>query len=134
MVNIKKRFTSAGLKINGADLHATIKVIEKIWNRTYPDYVFEYQFLDEKITGFYKEEDRLSQIYKIFASIAFLISTPIAWYFVHQWLMQYVYRISISGWIFVAGGLLALLIALATVSFQAFRAAAVNPVKNLRSE
>ena len=48
--------------------------------------------------------------------------------------MQYVYRISISGWVFVAGGLLALLIALATVSFQAFRASAVNPVKNLRSE
>ncbi|HEY4286975.1 MAG TPA: ABC transporter permease [Puia sp.] len=185
MVNYKKGFASAGLKINGADLSATIKSIEKIWNTTYPDYVFEYQFLDEKIAGFYKEEDRLSRIYKIFASIAiflsclglyglasfmaaqrlkevgirkilgatatniiylfskefvlligiaFVISTPIAWYFVHQWLMQYVYRISISGWIFVAGGLLALLIALATVSFQAFRAAAVNPVKNLRSE
>lgn len=185
MLNFKKRFESAGLKINAADLPATIRSIEKIWNTTYPDYVFEYQFLDEKIAGFYKDEDRLSQIYKIFASIAiflsclglyglasfmaaqrlkevgirkvlgataaniiylfskefvlligiaFLISTPIAWYFVHQWLMQYVYRISISGWIFVAGGLLALLIALATVSFQAFRAAAVNPVKNLRSE
>jgi putative ABC transport system permease protein len=185
MVNIKKRFTSAGLKVSGADLPATIKSIEKIWNTTYPDYVFEYQFLDEKIAGFYTEETRLSRIYKIFASIAiflsclglyglasfmaaqrlkevgirkvlgataaniiylfskefvlligiaFLISTPIAWYFVDQWLMEYVYRISISGWVFVAGGLLALLIALATVSFQAFRAAAANPVKNLRSE
>ncbi|HMI61550.1 MAG TPA: ABC transporter permease [Puia sp.] len=185
MLNFKRGFTSAGLKVNGADLPATIRSIEKIWNTTYPDYVFEYQFLDEKIAGFYKEEARLSQIYEIFASIAiflsclglyglasfmavqrlkevgirkvlgataanivylfskefvlligiaFLISTPIAWYFVDQWLMQYVYRISISGWIFVAGGLLALLIALATVSFQAFRAAAVNPVKNLGSE
>jgi len=70
----------------------------------------------------------------VLIAIAFLLSTPIAWYFVHQWLLQYVYRISISGWVFVFGGALALLVALATVSFQAFRAAAVNPVKNLRTE
>jgi ABC-type antimicrobial peptide transport system permease subunit len=75
-----------------------------------------------------------SKEFVLLIGVAFLISTPIAWYFVHQWLQQYVYRISISGWIFAVGGLLALLIALATVSFQAFRAASVNPVKNLRTE
>ena len=75
-----------------------------------------------------------SREFVLLIGIAFLISTPIAWYFVHQWVQQYVYRIPISAWVFAAGGLLALLIALATVSFQAFRAASVNPVKNLRTE
>jgi ABC-type antimicrobial peptide transport system permease subunit len=70
----------------------------------------------------------------ILIGIAFLIAAPIAWYFVHQWVEQYAFRIPISAWVFVAGGMAALMIALGTVSFQAYRAAAVNPVKNLRTE
>jgi predicted permease len=185
MVRFKPAFNTVGIKLDGRELAGSIKSIEKIWAETFPNFVFEYQFLDEKIADFYKEEARLSLFYKIFASIAiflsclglyglasfmaaqrmkevgirkvlgataahimylfskefvilisiaFLISAPIAWYFVDQWLQQYVYRISISGWIFVGGGLLALLIALATVAFQALKAASVNPVKNLRTE
>jgi putative ABC transport system permease protein len=66
--------------------------------------------------------------------IAFLIASPIAWYAMHSWLQEFNYRTPISTWIFVTAGLLAVLIALATVSFQAIRAATANPVKSLRSE
>ena len=66
--------------------------------------------------------------------IALVIASPIAWYFMHQWLQDFAYRISISWWIFVLAGITALLIAIVTVSFQAIKAAVTNPVKNLRSE
>jgi putative ABC transport system permease protein len=66
--------------------------------------------------------------------IAGLIATPLAWFFMHQWLQDFAYRINIGWWIFITAGLLALLIALTTVSFQAIRAAIANPVKSLRTE
>jgi putative ABC transport system permease protein len=52
----------------------------------------------------------------------------------NKWLEDYSYRISISWWIFILAGLLALLIALITISFQSIRAAIANPVKSLRTE
>jgi len=67
-------------------------------------------------------------------AIAFAIATPIAWYFMHNWLQNYAYRIIISWWLFAAGGFVAIIIALATISFQAIKAALANPVKSLRSE
>ncbi|MBC8110004.1 MAG: FtsX-like permease family protein, partial [Verrucomicrobia bacterium] len=66
--------------------------------------------------------------------IAFVIAVPVAWYAMHQWLQDFAYRIDISWWIFALAGVLALLIALLTVSFQAIRAALANPVKSLRTE
>jgi putative ABC transport system permease protein len=66
--------------------------------------------------------------------IAFLIASPIAGYFMHHWLQDFAYRIELSGWVFAGAGLLALFIALATVSVQALKAALANPVKNLRTE
>ena len=185
MLNFKPAYSSAGIKMEGGRLSAAMQDIEKIWATTYPNFVFEYEFMDEKIAAFYKEEARLSLFYKVFASIAiflsclglyglasfmavqrvkevgirkvlgatvanivylfskefillisiaFVIAAPIAWYFVHQWMQQYVYRIPISVWVFIAGGGLAVLVALATVSFQALKAAVANPVKNLKVE
>jgi len=66
--------------------------------------------------------------------IAFLIASPVAWYIMNHWLSDFAYRINISAWIFIAAGLLALVIALGTISFQAIKAAMANPVKSLRSE
>ncbi|CAN5821446.1 ABC transporter permease [soil metagenome] len=66
--------------------------------------------------------------------IASVIAFPVAWWAMHRWLQDFAYRINISWWIFVVAGLSALLIALATVSFQAIRAAVANPVKSLRTE
>ncbi|HLL42954.1 MAG TPA: FtsX-like permease family protein, partial [Segetibacter sp.] len=66
--------------------------------------------------------------------IAFIIATPLSWYFMNEWLENFAYRINISGWVFVLAGLSAILIALITVSFQAIKAAIANPVKSLRTE
>jgi putative ABC transport system permease protein len=66
--------------------------------------------------------------------VAIIVASPIAWYVMNQWLQNFTYRIQISWWMFVAAGILAILIAVMTVSFQSIKAALVNPVKSLRSE
>jgi hypothetical protein len=63
-----------------------------------------------------------------------VIAAPVAWYYMHQWLQDYEYRITISGWVFLLGGLAAVFIAILTVSFQAIRTAMANPIKSLRTE
>jgi putative ABC transport system permease protein len=178
-------YRQAGIKLVTTNISSTMQSVKKIWEQTFPDYVYEYKFLDDKIESFYKRESQLSQLYKIFAAIAiflsclglyglasfmavqrikevgirkvlgatagnivylfskefiiliaiaFTIATPIAWYYMHQWLQDYAYRINISWWLFAAGGLAAIIIALATISFQAIKAARANPVKALRTE
>jgi putative ABC transport system permease protein len=181
----KNDYNEASIKLASKDVSSVMNAVEKIWNATYPDFVFEYKFLDDKVDSFYKQENQLSQLYKIFASIAiflsclglyglasfmavqrikevgirkvlgatasnivylfskefiiliaiaFAIATPIAWYFMQQWLQNYPFRIEMSWWIFIIGGLASVLIALITVSFQAIKAAVANPVKSLRTE
>jgi ABC-type antimicrobial peptide transport system permease subunit len=66
--------------------------------------------------------------------VSCIIAFPLAWWLMHNWLQDFEYRVQISWWIFFAAGLLASLIALFTVSFQAIRAAVANPVKSLRTE
>ena len=66
--------------------------------------------------------------------IASIIAFPVAWWVMHKWLEDFAYRINISWWIFFGAGLLAIIIALGTISFQAVRAAIANPVKSLRTE
>ena len=66
--------------------------------------------------------------------IALVIASPLAWYAMHRWLQDFAYRIDIAWWVFALAGLLAVGIALLTVSFQSIRAALMNPVKSLRSE
>ena len=66
--------------------------------------------------------------------VSFLIAFPLAWYFMSRWLMDFAYRIQLNWLVFLAAGLLALFIALVTISFQAVRAAIANPVRSLRSE
>jgi ABC-type antimicrobial peptide transport system permease subunit len=178
-------YRQASIKLSTINMATTMQSIKKIWERTFPNHAYEYSFLDEKIAGFYKQENQLAQLYKIFAaiaiflsclglyglasfmavqrikevgirkvlgatagnivylfskefiiliSIAFLIATPLAWYFMNKWLQDYAYRINISWWLFAAGGLAAIIIALATISFQAIKAAIANPVKSLRTE
>jgi ABC-type antimicrobial peptide transport system permease subunit len=66
--------------------------------------------------------------------LAGIIASPLAFWLMHDWLQKYDYRISIHGWVFVLAGLLAVLIALFTVSTQAIKAALTNPVRSLRTE
>jgi len=76
----------------------------------------------------------LSKDFLKLVGIAFLIATPIAWWAMHEWLSDYPYRVTIQWWVFAGAGLLSMLIALATVSYQAVRAALSNPVESLRTE
>jgi ABC-type lipoprotein release transport system permease subunit len=66
--------------------------------------------------------------------ISIVIASPIAWYFMHKWLQDFAYRVSISWWIFIIGGLAAIIIAVLTVGLQTIKTAVSNPVKSLRSE
>ena len=66
--------------------------------------------------------------------IAIVIATPLAWYGMHQWLQNFAYRVNVEWWMFALAGMLAVFIALATISFQSVKAALANPVKSLRSE
>jgi putative ABC transport system permease protein len=66
--------------------------------------------------------------------IAFVIATPIAWYAMNKWLESFAYKTELSWWIFALAGLLALGIALLTVSFQTYKAASKNPIESLRYE
>jgi ABC-type antimicrobial peptide transport system permease subunit len=178
-------YSQAGIKLDTKNISSTLQSVKTIWEETLPNFVYEYKFLDDKIAGFYKQENQLAQLYKIFAAIAIFLSclglyglalfmavqrtkevgirkvhgastgnivylfskefiiliaiafafaAPIAWYYMHNWLLNYVYRINISWWLFAAGGLIAIIIALATISFQAVKAAFANPVNCLRSE
>ena len=178
-------YRQASIKLSTTNIASSMQSIKKIWEQTFPNFVYEYRFLDDKIESFYKQESQLSQLYKIFAGIAiflsciglyglasfmavqrikevgirkvlgasagsivylfskefvilitigFAIAAPLAWYFMHQWLQDYVYRINISWWVFAAGGLVSIIIALVSISFQAIKAAIANPVKSLRTE
>ncbi len=76
----------------------------------------------------------LSRDFLLLVLISFIIAAPISWFGMHSWLKDFAYRIDISWWIFALAGLLAVFIAVGTISFQAIRAAVMNPVKSLRTE
>ena len=76
----------------------------------------------------------VSRDFLILVGIAFIISIPVTWWAMHHWLQDYAYRIKINPWIFLLSGLVAVFIALLTISFQAIKSAIANPVSSLRSE
>jgi ABC-type antimicrobial peptide transport system permease subunit len=162
-----------------------LESIEEIWSRTYPNQIFEYQFLDDKIAGYYQQENRLSKMYRLAAAlaiflsclglygltsfmitertkeaglrkvlgakvsqivylfsrefmllivVAFVIASPLAWYLMNRWLEGYTYHIDVTIWVFIAGGMMAMLIALTTIGYQTVKVAVANPVDSLRAE
>ena len=76
----------------------------------------------------------LSKDFIVLVIISCLIAAPISFYFLHNWLMNYDYRISIGAGVFVLSALMALLVTVITISFQGIKAAIANPVKSLRTE
>jgi len=76
----------------------------------------------------------LNKDFVIWVIIAFVIATPIAYYAMHKWLENFAYKTELSWWIFALAGLLALVVAIVTVSWQSWRAATRNPVEALRYE
>ncbi|HEV8507860.1 MAG TPA: ABC transporter permease [Chitinophagaceae bacterium] len=76
----------------------------------------------------------VSKEFIILISIAFVIAVPVGYFFVHQWLENFAYRITIGWWMFAMAGALVITIALVTMSVQSIKAAIANPVKSLRTE
>jgi ABC-type antimicrobial peptide transport system permease subunit len=87
--------------------------------------------LGAKVSGIWM---MLSKDFLWLVIISFGIAMPVSWYAMHHWLQNYDYRISISIWVFAITAVVTIMITLGTVSFQAIRAAAANPVESLRTE
>ncbi|MGC1471335.1 MAG: ABC transporter permease [Psychroserpens sp.] len=87
--------------------------------------------LGASVTGIVK---LLSKDFVKLVGVSILLASPIAWFTMHNWLQDYAYRIDINWWIFVMAGVVAILIAIVTVSFQAIKAAVANPIKSLKTE
>jgi putative ABC transport system permease protein len=185
MTSWKDVYQVINIKIQPKDINHTLSSINHIWNSTFPQGLYEYQFLDEKIANFYKSDDQLSQLYKIFAGIAifisclglyglvsfmavqrvkevgirktlgasvghivylfskeftvliviaFAISAPVGYLFMHHWLQGYTYRITIGPTIFLLSIGASIVIAWITVGYKAIKAALANPVDSLKSE
>jgi putative ABC transport system permease protein len=185
MTTIKNQYGLANIKVNMSQAKNVIASMRNTWNKYFSDYVFEYSFLDQSIADYYKQENQLSVLYKIFSgiaifisclglyglisfmavqrkkeigirkvlgapvrdivimlskeftiliTIAFLIAAPVAWYFMHQWLQQYTYRIMMGAGFFIATIMCSLCIAWLTVGYTAIKAALANPAKSLRTE
>ncbi|HVW95079.1 MAG TPA: ABC transporter permease [Mucilaginibacter sp.] len=178
-------FFMASLKLSTVGMNQTIQRIEKSWSALFPDRVFQYQFLDEHIAGFYKQEQMVYTAFRLFSGIAiligclglyglitfaasqrtkevgirkvlgapvlsivglfskeflllitvaFAIAAPIGYYAMHNWLQNYAYHISIGAGTFMVAIAASIIIAAVTISYQAIKAALVNPVNSLRSE
>jgi putative ABC transport system permease protein len=76
----------------------------------------------------------LSKEFVKLIGIAFILATPLSWWAMNKWLQAFAYKVPVSWWMFATAGILSITIALITVSFQAIKAALVNPVNSLRSE
>lgn len=178
-------YQTLNIKMKPGAEKTVLPLVEKLWTANFPDYVYNYRFLDERIANYYREENQLSQLYKIFAGIAifisclglyglisfmavqrtkevgirkvlgasagnivylfsreftlliliaFAIATPIAWYFMHEWLKDFTYRVPIGAGTFILAIIGSVIVAWITVGYRAVRAALANPVKSLRSE
>jgi putative ABC transport system permease protein len=76
----------------------------------------------------------LSREFLMLVGLAFAIAAPLGWWAMDNWLNNFAYRAPLPWWVFAVSGLLAMMIAMATVCFQALKSAHANPVTSLRSE
>ncbi|MGN6266167.1 MAG: ABC transporter permease [Ginsengibacter sp.] len=74
LTTIKNAYGQVNIKINMSKAKTVIAAMQSIWDKNYPDYLFEYNFLDQSIANYYKQENQLAQLYRIFAGIAIFIS------------------------------------------------------------
>jgi len=181
----KRSYQLANIKIETLKTKQVLTSIEKLWKASFPNNVYTYQFLDDKITGYYKDESRLAILYQLFAviaifisclglyglvsfmaeqrrkevgirkvlgasianivylfskeftilmGIAFVIAAPVAYYFMHEWLQSYAYRIGFGVKVFFSTILISMGIVLISIGYRSIKVAVANPVKNLRTE
>jgi ABC-type antimicrobial peptide transport system permease subunit len=185
LTTVKNFYWTANIRLQTSDLSPTLKEIENSYKAIYPQSLFEYEFVDEMVANFYREEKKMSNLLKVFVGvaiaisclglyglvsfmaaqkvkeigirkvlgasilnivmllskdflwlvgIAFVIASPIAWYAMNKWLQDFQYSIKIGIGIFALAGLIAFLLAMITVSWQAIKAALADPIKSLKSE
>ena len=172
-------------KVEAEGISETISYMESKWEEFAPGQPFQYSFLDERFNELYENEQKLGQIFGVFAflaifiaclglyglaaftaeqktkeigirkvlgasiasivnllsreflklvGIAFLIAAPIAYYFMYSWLQDFENRTNINFLVFVLAGIVALVIAWVTMSFQSWNAARANPIRSLKDE
>ena len=178
--------TNISIKIKGSsDIPVTITKINAAFKKAFPSGIFEYNFLDQQLDALYKSDRRLHSLFKLFSTLAMLISclglwglitfatqqrikeigvrkvlgasvfsivslltkdfiiliciamviaAPLAYWGIYKWLQDFAFRINIGWTVFAIAGVIVILIALLTISFQAIKAAVSNPVKSLRTE
>lgn len=180
-----RSYRTCALLIRMDHIKAVLASMERVWNDTYPEYVYSHLFLDERVARFYEQDDMLLKLIEAFSGIAifigclglyglvsfmavrktkeigvrkvlgaglpqilwlfgreftrllgiaFLVAAPIAWWFMHRYLQSFKYRITIGWEVFVPALAGTFLIAALTVGYRSWKAAAVRPVKSLRSE
>ncbi|GAB2592915.1 ABC transporter permease [Spirosoma areae] len=172
------------LRVRTGDIPTLLTTLEQRW-KAQTDNPFAYSFLNERFNAMYQSEQRVGQLFGIFAGltvviaclglfglamftaqqrtkeigvrkvlgasvvsvvallskdflrlvlVAMLIACPLAWYAMNRWLQDFAYKIDMAWWMFGLAGLLAIGIALLTISVQTLKAALMNPVNSLRSE
>ena len=180
-----KLYKEIAIKMDTKNMSRTLSKIEAIWLKIYPNEVFEYQFVDDKIARFYEKEEQLTTLIKYFAIVAificclglygmvsfmvsqrtreigvrkvlgagvesivllfgkefvsmvllaFLVSAPLSWYMMNNWLSNFAYRIDLHWWILGLDGIFILAITLLTVGCKVVLAALMNPVKSLKAD
>jgi ABC-type antimicrobial peptide transport system permease subunit len=178
-------FVSASVKIRPGVMRETVSRIEKNWSRLFPDDLFIYEFLDDHIADFYKQEQKVYTAFKLFSSlailigclglyglvafaavqrtrevgirkvlgaslphivglfakefivliaIAFVVAAPVAYFVMHNWLMNFAYQVSIGAGVFAGALCLSFAIAALTIAYQSVKAGLANPLQSLRTE
>lgn len=173
------------IRIRPDDIPGTLTFLKERWQEYRPDYPFSYYFIDERFDQLYQSEEKLHQIFGVFAFLAIfvaclglfglasftseqrtkeigirkalgasvprvvtllvvtflkwvlvanIIALPLTWIIMNRWLQNFAYRAGLSLWIFIQSAVLALMVAVLTVSYQAVKGALANPVASLRYE
>lgn len=182
----KEIYTHANVKIEPtANSQETLASIKTVWEKQFPDGVYEYSFVDNQIDSYYKSESRLYTLFRIFAGlailisclglwglviyasqqrtkeigirkvlgasvnaililltkdflimvlIAFMLASPLTYYFMQDWLSNFAFHIDIEWGTFAIAGITLITVAMLTVSIQTIKAALTNPVKSLKTE
>ena len=175
----------SGIHISAGSPANLVGNVKEIWQKLFPNEVFQYQYLDDQLASFYETETLITRLVNVFTAIsifmccrglyglvsqvvvrrtkeigirkvlgasvvsitallskdflklvliALVVASPVAYYLTDKWLADYAYRINMEWWIFALAGVLAVAVALLTVSYQAIRAALMNPVESLKTE
>lgn len=178
-------FNKLLISFNTDDMRQSLEATRALWSDMFPQYPFEYEFLDQEYDALYLQETRAGSIFSSFTILAifiaclglvglasymverrtreigvrkvlgasvshimaifskdfillvmlgFFIALPVSWYMMSSWLQGFAYRIDLGIGMFLLAGVAALAVALLTVSWQAVKAATMDPVKSLRSE